>query len=120
MSHIHDRPHTVYLHRDEAGRVIYIGLTSNLEQRTRQHRSTSEWRRRIATVDIDSVHPNFRTGAQRERDLITQHRPAYNRSGHALGLPRRKTKPLAALTDAELRFVAELMNADCQQFGAVA
>ncbi len=120
MSHIHDRPHTVYLHRDADGTVIYVGLTSNIEQRTRQHRSTSEWRQCIAAVVVDSIHPNFRTGAQRERDLISQHRPTRNRSGHAFGLPRRKTKPLAPLTDAELRFVAELMNADCQQLGATA
>ena len=72
-----DRPHTVYLHRDAAGKVLYVGCTSNLKARTAHHSRTGRWAD-VATVEVDSIHPRDVEGLARERELIHLHEPPRN------------------------------------------
>jgi len=73
--------HTVYLHRDAEGAVLYVGCTYQLRERTKQHRRSSPWRDDIASVEV------VRDGMWRydaldlERELIQQYRPRHNYSG---------------------------------------
>lgn len=75
----YDAPHTVYLHRDRQGRVIYVGCTQNLEQRTKAHRDRALWRAQIAFVEVDSVQPDYHRGRAREAALIRKYEPRNNR-----------------------------------------
>lgn len=75
------RPHVIYLHRDAAGKVVYVGMTSNLERRTREHAYCPYWAE-VASVEVDSIHPNRDTAAVRERELIFELRPRRNWAGN--------------------------------------
>lgn len=74
-------PHTVYMHLDAKGTVLYVGMTYNLEQRTRDHAYCPYWAN-VASVEVDSVHPNRATAAARERELIFELRPRRNWAGN--------------------------------------
>lgn len=76
-----DKPHTVYVHLDADGYVIYVGCTVNLRKRTADHRRYSFWGHRIASVEVESVQPNRGRGLVREYRLIRYYQPAYNRYG---------------------------------------
>lgn len=43
-------PHTVYMHLTVDGRVLYVGCTANLEQRTATHRANAPWWPEVAEV----------------------------------------------------------------------
>jgi len=73
----HDAPNTVYLIKDAAGAVIYVGCTFDLERRTRDHRRAL-YADRISSVEVDSVHPNWMDAHSREVDLIWDLSPELN------------------------------------------
>ena len=75
----YDAPHTVYVHLDAAGGVLYVGCTMNLRERTHGHRSAAYWWPSVATVKVDSTQPNYYAGIARERELIAQYEPPHNR-----------------------------------------
>jgi excinuclease UvrABC nuclease subunit len=75
-------PLTVYLHHAHDGSVLYVGCTSNLEQRTADHRRRARWRKSIARVEIDGIYIGYDAGVSRERELIGQHQPPYNIQGN--------------------------------------
>lgn len=77
----YDTPHTVYLHIDAAGNVLYVGCTENLEQRTAAHSPHAKWWPEVATVETDSVQPSFDAGRARERELIWRYDPPFNTWG---------------------------------------
>ncbi len=75
----------VYLFRDPAGRVLYVGKSVDLRSRVRQYFTASEMRSRMAEMIAcaDRVDPVVcATGLEaevRELRLIAEHRPPYNR-----------------------------------------
>lgn len=71
-------PHTVYLHRDKDGAVIYAGCTRNLASRTAMHRYRSGHWPQVAAVEVESVQPTFAAGRLRESVLIEELDPKYN------------------------------------------
>jgi DNA polymerase-3 subunit epsilon len=79
-----DRP-GVYLFKDDAGRVLYVGTSRNLRARVRSYFTASEQRARmrqmvrLATSVTPIVCPTPLEAHVRELRLIAEHRPPYNR-----------------------------------------
>lgn len=76
----------VYLFRDRAGRVLYVGKATNLRQRVRSYFS-GETRRKVGPllrethiIDHEVCHHPLEA-AVREVRLIHEHAPRYNRHG---------------------------------------
>lgn len=68
--------HQLYRHFDKAGRLLYVGISSNFAKRTNGHKS-AHWFRRIASMTVE--HFGSRTAAQEaERAAIQQERPIHN------------------------------------------
>lgn len=75
----------VYLFRDDAGRVLYVGTSRSLRARVRSYFTASEQRSRIrqmvrlAASVTPIVCPTPLEANIRELRLIAEHRPPYNR-----------------------------------------
>ena len=75
----------VYLHKDEAGKIIYVGKAKNLRHRVRSYfqssrghdRKTRELVRRIADLEF-IVTDNEVEALVLESNLIKQHKPRFN------------------------------------------
>ena len=75
----------VYIHKDEAGKIIYVGKAKNLRNRVRSYfqsgrghdRKTRELVRRIADLEF-IVTDNEVEALVLESNLIKQHKPRYN------------------------------------------
>lgn len=52
-------PAVVYFHRDKDGHVLYIGATIDLAKRTQRHQHSAEWWPLVASVTVESKHPNW-------------------------------------------------------------
>jgi len=74
-------PHTVYLHRDVEGNILYVGCTIHFRERTKQHRRSSPWRDDIASVEVVRDDMWRYDALDLERELIREHRPPHNYSG---------------------------------------
>jgi DNA polymerase III subunit epsilon len=74
----------VYLFRDEAGRVLYVGKASNLRQRVRSYFSGDD-RRKIPQLLRETAHIDHAVcsgaleAAVREIRLVQEHQPRFNR-----------------------------------------
>lgn len=81
LTRVADRPHFVYRVYGARGRLLYIGCTSNLALRKRDHRLWSgEWFSKAKRWDIDGPH-DYRTARALELAAIHAERPRYNRTG---------------------------------------
>ena len=86
----------VYLMKDAAGQVLYVGKARNLQQRLRNFRIANPDRmprrhlrllRSVARIDIE-VCPSESAAFEREASLLRSLRPKYNRAGVWPGKPR--------------------------------
>jgi excinuclease UvrABC nuclease subunit len=71
------KPHVLYRMYDPERRLLYVGLTTNLEDRLADHRSMKRWWRDVATIELE--HFPTREGAvEAERRAIIDDVPEYN------------------------------------------
>ena len=86
----------VYLMRDTAGSVLYVGKARNLQQRLRNYRIANPDRmprrhlrllREVARIDLE-VCGSESAALEREAHLLRSLRPKYNRAGVWPGQPR--------------------------------
>lgn len=68
--------HAVYIFRDAAGRVLYVGATGNLPQRLTFHGDSKPWFSEVASVSIEHF-PNRGAALAREAELIEALTPPY-------------------------------------------
>lgn len=71
------QPHWVYWHYDADGRLLYVGMTSDIEARTNQHRYTTRWWHaveRVVSTRFDDAHK----ARSVEQSAIESGRPLYN------------------------------------------
>lgn len=68
--------HAVYIFRDAAGRVLYVGCTSNLGQRLGFHGDSKAWFTEVSTVDVEHL-PTRGAALEREAELIEDLNPPY-------------------------------------------
>jgi predicted GIY-YIG superfamily endonuclease len=71
-------PQVVYRLFNEAGELLYIGMTGRLGQRLKNHASTQPWWNEVATVTEEPVPGNYMDAAQVERRAIAKEFPKYN------------------------------------------
>jgi predicted GIY-YIG superfamily endonuclease len=69
----------LYRHFDAEGQLLYVGISLSAVQRLAQHKTASEWFRRIARVEIE-WHPCRRDAEQAERRAIATENPICNRA----------------------------------------
>ena len=75
----------VYVARDVAGTVLYVGMTTKPKARCAQHSRSSAWWSVRANLQVARCETPSRARAV-EDDLICAYDPAFNiRGGHGLG-----------------------------------
>ena len=84
--HLNDLATTVYRCFAADGRLLYIGMTADLDTRLKAHRNRSHWFGDVDRVTTE-VHPDRPTAALAEFHAIEAERPENNR-------PARREKPL--------------------------
>lgn len=86
MGHRGDNPsrdywrgrHTVYRCTDVAGQLLYIGTSTDVCQRLKQHRSQMPWWPEVARVRVE-IHRTRPAAFAAEREAIESERPMHNR-----------------------------------------
>lgn len=89
--------YTLYRAYGRHGELLYIGCTSNLEQRMAAHRATSKWwHLHIAIMTFD-IGDDKATAFAAEAAAIVMEQPSHNRQGKELPLPKYKNSELQAM-----------------------
>lgn len=76
------RPHDVYVHLSAEGRVLYVGISLTLAERSSYHRANSLWWKQVAVIRVEHL-PNRQAALDREAQLIAELLPSHNRAGAA-------------------------------------
>lgn len=72
-----DKLHTAYVLRDEDGVALYVGCTSRLEHRIREHKANQPWGDQIAWAN-STTFPTKKAAEMAEYLLIDEHQPLHN------------------------------------------
>jgi hypothetical protein len=78
---------------DEAGTLLYIGISWSALQRIAQHHDDKHWWRDVATVKIETIKGSRPAAAQAERQAIIAETPLYNIVYNTAGSKPTKPKP---------------------------
>jgi hypothetical protein len=80
-THSHSRPtFSLYRHFDNAGRLLYVGISLNAFHRLAQHKQHSHWFSRVAHVEIERF-PTRMAALLAERAAIRDEKPLHNIAG---------------------------------------
>lgn len=80
---------SLYRHYDEHGKLLYVGIASNVVNRTCEHEQASPWFDYVAYIKVE--HYATRSGALiAESKAIKSENPVYNKSC----MVRQPTKPI--------------------------
>lgn len=79
----------LYRHFDDAGKLLYVGISLNAAARLSQHMRAARWKGRIARVEIET-HPSRTAALRAEAEAIVAERPPFNIQGTKR---RRPNKP---------------------------
>lgn len=79
-----EQVHYVYRCFDASRRLIYVGCTTNLQNRMAQHTASSWWAPQVAKVTA-KVFPNGPVGRQAERVAIRDEVPRWNKASKWVG-----------------------------------
>jgi len=71
-------PTSVYIARDDAGTVLYVGASSNVSDRMRRHRYQSAWFAQMSSLVVNT-YPDWYMGRLAEKQAIRQYLPQFNR-----------------------------------------
>jgi len=78
----------LYRHFDEAGELLYVGVTSRLPRRVREHQQHSPWWEKIARIEV-KPYPDRQSVLEAERVAIENEKPKFNKRHN---LPKRQVK----------------------------
>jgi len=70
-------PTELYRHYDEAGELLYVGISLSTIYRLAQHKHNSKWFSKIATIKI-SRYPTREAALKAERSAIKSEKPKHN------------------------------------------
>ena len=76
-------PTSVYRYYDRAGMLIYVGITRQGMGRNLQHNGGAEWWEHVSSQEVEH-YPTRKQAADREKALIRQYRPPFNKQ-HNIG-----------------------------------
>ena len=99
-----ERPTALYRLFNEAGELLYIGITVNPEVRWASHRCAQSWWNEVARKDLQWL-TNRAEALAAEAAAIPVERPRYNRSGLALQTPAARDETVACLGAPQPRVV---------------
>ena len=91
------RPTHLYRLFDHAGRLIYIGISTDPSKRLERHKSTQPWADEIARLQVGQVFEARDAAEEAEKIAIQRESPTYNKV-HSFRPPTRNiffTKPNA-------------------------
>lgn len=71
-------PTSVYRYYDRAGLLLYVGITARATKRQREHNGDKEWWQFVTTQEVEH-YPTRIQAAGREKSLIREFRPPFNR-----------------------------------------
>lgn len=74
---LYGRPTFVYRCYDAAGRLLYVGCSTNPRERLNGHRASSWWFPQVATVR-NVVFPSREYALTKERQAIAEEQPRWN------------------------------------------
>jgi len=96
----------VYLASDERGRLLYVGITSDIYRRFGQHAAKAVWYPKMAHLATE-LYATRDQAARRERQLIERYDPPHNiMLRHGDGAYRN----MARIADAKARRVPALLR----------
>lgn len=87
--HMKRRPHFLYRHFDSRGRLLYVGISCHLLNRTSNHESLKEWFRRVRRIDL-TPYKSRRAALNAETIAINSENPALNVRREDIKYRRRK------------------------------
>ena len=70
-------PATLYRMFDADGRLLYVGISSDVGKRLKQHSQDKDWWKQVATVGVEH-HKSRRHAAVAEREAIIAEKPLWN------------------------------------------
>lgn len=73
------RPHVLYRMYGSDDRLLYIGITADVDQRFTQHGTVQPWWREVAVIRVEHFDDRASVEAA-EREAIRSELPAYNRT----------------------------------------
>lgn len=79
MSDITPQPTSVYRYYDQAGLLLYVGITSRGIRRQREHNGDKEWWPFVTRQEVEH-YKSRPIAAARERSLIQKYRPPFNKT----------------------------------------
>lgn len=88
----------LYRHRDQAGQLLYVGISLSAVSRTAQHSSRAPWFKQITRIDIEWFGSRSSAAAAEKRAIQTE-KPLYNvtftkdRNNGAQECPTRDVRP---------------------------
>lgn len=98
---------TVYLYRiyGAKSRLLYVGITTDLEKRLGQH-SEKSWWTEVRAIE-SQTHESRANARAAEVEAIRSERPIYNRAGNTNILPARSVPRADSTRDKQLLSLAE-------------
>lgn len=81
------RIHVTYRLYGTDSSLLYVGFTSNVPERFKDHRASKSWWREVARARLQ-VHQSRATAKEAEIEAIRTERPRYNVCHRAPGTPR--------------------------------
>jgi prevent-host-death family protein len=87
VQHDLNQPTALYRLFSAAGRLLYVGISSNPDERLKQHASTAPWWKEVASHAVER-HPDRAAAAAAELEAIKTEGPQYNRAGSDVPIGR--------------------------------
>lgn len=100
-----DKRQTLYRHRNEAGDLLYVGVSSRISRRVKEHSQHSPWWLDIARIDLQHF-PDREAVLEAERNAIKNEKPKYNIHHKTSIIPEQK----AAVEIAKERVLARIVT----------
>jgi predicted GIY-YIG superfamily endonuclease len=71
--------HCLYRHYNQAGDLLYVGISTNHRRRSQQHQCGSEWYADVSKITIEWFDDKH-SARQAEADAIFNEQPIYNKA----------------------------------------
>lgn len=123
MDNVTSSPTSVYLYYDHSDILIYVGITSRGIKRQAEHNDTKDWWQFVARQEVEHF-ADRPTALARERGLIEDHTPPFNKQHNRVADHVRSAYMLfraaydqpMAIRDA-VRAMEQRIDLDHHQFG---
>lgn len=74
-----DKPQVLYRHFNKGGELLYVGISSRVQQRTAEHAKHSNWYKQVSRIELEHF-PDRLSVSEAEIRAIAYERPRYNKT----------------------------------------